>query len=55
MLLFLQQKMVDMLVRQSRVEQECKEVLKLYYKSKEITKEEYKSILRKAVPQVSLR
>eukprot|EP00112_Aurelia_sp_Birch-Aquarium-sp1_P006832 Seg1747.2 transcript_id=Seg1747.2/GoldUCD/mRNA.D3Y31 product="hypothetical protein" protein_id=Seg1747.2/GoldUCD/D3Y31 len=49
-----QQKTVDMLVRQSRVEQECKEVLKGYYKSKEITKEEYKTILRKAVPQVTM-
>ena len=44
---------MNVLVRQSKVEQECKEVLKLYYKSREITKEEYKDILRKAVPQVS--
>jgi len=49
-----QDKLVNALVRQSKVEKECKEVLKLYYKSREITKEEYKNILRKAVPQVTM-
>eukprot|EP00794_Sanderia_malayensis_P017923 gene17923-19704_t len=46
--------MVDYLVRQSRVEEECKDILKQYYKSKDITKEEYKTIMRKAVPQVTM-
>ncbi len=45
---------MDYLVRQSRVEHECKEILKSYYKSRDITKDEYKTIMRKAVPQVYL-
>jgi hypothetical protein len=39
--------------RQARVEDEMKHALKVYFKRKDITKEEYKMILRKAVPQVS--
>ena len=39
--------------RQARVEGEMKPLLKAYLKHKDITKEEYKMILRKAVPQVS--
>ena len=43
---------MDYLLRQSRVEEEMKNVLKQYFKKKEITKDEYKNILKKAVPQV---
>ena len=49
-----QRKLVDYLLRQSRVEEEMKNVLKQYFKKKEITKEEYKNILKKAVPQVGI-
>lgn len=47
-------KLVDYLVRQAQVEEEMKTVLKQYFKSHEITKEEYKNILKKAVPQVTM-
>ncbi|XP_032222513.1 serine/arginine repetitive matrix protein 2 [Nematostella vectensis] len=47
------QTLLDKLHRQARVEEEVKLVLKVYFKHKEITKEEYKSILRRAVPQVA--
>ena len=39
--------------RQARVEDEMKHALKVYFKRKDITKEEYKMILRKGVPQVA--
>ena len=39
--------------RQARVEDEMKHALKVYFKRKDITKDEYKMILRKGVPQVS--
>ena len=39
--------------RQARVEDEMKHALKVYFKRKDITKEEYKMILRKGVPQAS--
>ena len=51
--LFIQRKLVDHLLRQSQVEEEMKNVLKQYFKSRDITKEEYKNILKKAVPQVT--
>jgi len=38
--------------RQERVEEEVKCVLKPYYQRKEINKDEYKNIMRKAVPKV---
>jgi len=38
--------------RQAQVEELMKTTLKQFFKSKEITKEEYKYILKKAVPQV---
>ena len=38
--------------RQEQVEVIMKNTLKTYFKKKEITKEEYKYILKKAVPQV---
>ena len=44
--------MVDYLIRQTQVEDLMKQVLKQYFRSKEITKDEYKNILKKAVPQV---
>ncbi|KAK3714234.1 hypothetical protein QZH41_006436 [Actinostola sp. cb2023] len=47
------QVLLDKLHRQARVEEEVKLVLKEYYKHREIDKNEYKSILRKAVPQVA--
>jgi len=47
-------KLVDHLIRQAQVEELMKQVLKQYFKSKEITKEEYKNILKKAVPQVTM-
>jgi hypothetical protein len=47
-------KLVDHLIRQSQVEEEMKNVLKQYFKSRDITKEEYKTILKKAVPQVTM-
>ena len=34
------------------MEEEVKHVLKVYYKHRDIDKEEYKNILRRAVPQV---
>lgn len=49
---FCHQVLLDKLHRQARVEEEVKIVLKEYYKHREIDKNEYKSILRKAVPQV---
>ena len=39
--------------RQEQVEFIMKNTLKTYFKKKEITKEEYKYILKKAVPQVN--
>lgn len=47
------QELIDKLHRQARVEEEVKHVLKAYYKHRDINKEEYKSILRRAVPQVT--
>ena len=47
-----QKELIDKLHRQARVEEEVKHVLKAYYKHRDIDKEEYKSILRRAVPQV---
>lgn len=47
------QELIDKLHRQARVEEEVKHVLKAYYKHRDIDKEEYKSILRRAVPQVT--
>lgn len=38
--------------RQERVVEEVKFVLKPHYNKKHVTKEEYKEILRKAVPKV---
>lgn len=49
------QELIDKLHRQARVEEEVKHVLKAYYKHRDIDKEEYKSILRRAVPQVCHR
>ena len=37
----------------TKVEKEMKATLKPYYKSRKITKDEYKHILRKCVPKVS--
>lgn len=39
--------------RQERVVDEVKNLLKPLYKTRDVTKEEYKDILRKAVPKVS--
>lgn len=47
------QELIDRLHRQARVEEEVKHALKAYYKHRDISKEEYKSILRRAVPQVT--
>lgn len=47
------QELIDRLHRQARVEEEVKHVLKAYYKHKDISKEQYKSILRRAVPQIT--
>ena len=44
---------VDKLTRQKRVEEEVKMALKPYFNKGEISKEEYKDIMRKAVPKVS--
>ena len=41
--------------RQERIVEEIKNVLKPYYNRKRINKEDYKNILRKCVPKVSLR
>lgn len=40
--------------RQERVVEEVKLVLKPHYTKKHVTKDEYKDIMRKAVPKVSL-
>ena len=40
--------------RQERVVEEVKLVLKPHYTKKHITKEEYKDIMRKAVPKVNI-
>lgn len=45
-------KFLKKLHRQERVVEEVKVVLKPHYAKKHITKEEYKDILRKAVPKV---
>ncbi|PFX23675.1 serine/arginine repetitive matrix protein 2-like [Stylophora pistillata] len=47
------QEVIDRLHRQARVEEEVKHVLKAYYKHKDISKEQYKSVLRRAVPQIT--
>ncbi|XP_047134934.1 splicing factor, arginine/serine-rich 19-like [Hydra vulgaris] len=47
-------KSTDYLMRRAKVEEQMKRVLKVYFKNREITKEEYKNILKKAVPQVTL-
>lgn len=41
--------------RQERVVEEVKLVLKPHYNKKHISKEQYKDILRRAVPKVSFR
>lgn len=41
--------------RQERVVDEVKTVLKPHYARKHITKEEYKDILRRAVPKVNIK
>lgn len=41
--------------RQERVIEEVKLVIKPHYNKKRITKEEYKEIMRKAVPKVSFK
>lgn len=41
--------------RQERVVEEVKLVLKPHYTKKHITKEEYKDIMRKAVPKVNIK
>ena len=41
--------------RQERVVEEVKLVLKPHYTKKHVTKEEYKDIMRKAVPKVSVK
>lgn len=41
--------------RQERVVEEVKLVLKPHYNKKRVTKEEYKDILRRAVPKVRTR
>lgn len=40
--------------RQERVVEEVKLVLKPHYTKKHVTKEEYKDIMRKAVPKVNI-
>ena len=50
--LLISQELLDRLHRQARVEEEVKHALKAYYKHRDITKDEYKGILRRAVPQV---
>jgi len=49
-----ERKLVDHLIRQAQVEEEMKNVLKQYFRSRDITKDEYKTILKKAVPQVTM-
>jgi len=44
---------LEKLNRQERVIEEVKLVLKPHYNKKQITKEQYKDIMRKAVPKVS--
>ena len=39
----------------TKVEKEMKATLKPYYKSRKITKDDYKHILRKCVPKVRLK
>ncbi|KAG8187358.1 hypothetical protein JTE90_016908 [Oedothorax gibbosus] len=46
------EKFLKKLNRQERVVEEVKTVLKPYYKSRDVTKEEYKDILRKSVPKI---
>ncbi|GIY74227.1 PHD and RING finger domain-containing protein 1 [Caerostris darwini] len=46
------EKFLKKLNRQERVVEEVKLALKPYYKSREVTKEEYKDILRKSVPKI---
>ncbi|XP_065647350.1 protein SCAF11-like [Hydra vulgaris] len=46
-------KSTDYLLRRAKVEEQMKRVLKIFFKNREITKEEYKNILKKAVPQVT--
>lgn len=45
---------LEKLNRQERVIEEVKHVLKPHYNKKHITKEQYKDIMRKAVPKVGL-
>lgn len=49
-----EKRMVDYMLRQQQVEEIMKNTLKTYFKAKEITKDEYKYILKKAVPQVTM-
>ncbi|GFT31886.1 PHD and RING finger domain-containing protein 1 [Nephila pilipes] len=46
------EKFLKKLNRQERVVEEVKLALKPYYKSRDVTKEEYKDILRKSVPKI---
>lgn len=50
----LSQQFLKKLNRQERVVEEVKLVLKPHYTKKHVTKEEYKDIMRKAVPKVSI-
>lgn len=52
-LMFLQ--FLKKLNRQERVVEEVKLVLKPHYTKKHVTKEEYKDIMRKAVPKVNIK
>lgn len=49
---FLPLQFLKKLNRQERVVEEVKLVLKPHYTKKHVTKEEYKDIMRKAVPKV---
>lgn len=46
-------KYLNKLKRQERVIEEVKLVIKPYYANRKITKEQYKEIMRKAVPKVN--
>ncbi|CAO1410666.1 unnamed protein product [Diamesa serratosioi] len=50
--LLVQDKLIKKLNRQERVAEEVKHVLKPHYNKKHITKDEYKDILRRAVPKI---
>lgn len=48
------EKFLNKLKRQERVVEEVKLVIKPYYSKKTINKDQYKEILRKAVPKVRI-